>query len=144
MTVVPPAGARTFPYAGQPMAVLADLAGFAIAEMTVPPHFAGPVPHRHDTFDEAIYVLDGTLVLRYGFDDPVEATAGSMCIARRGERHTFANPSGVPARVLGIWSPGPQGLAFMADVGAAMPAGGAPDPAAIAEVYRRHASLLMP
>ena len=30
-------------------------------ELTVPPHFAGPIPHAHDEFHEAIYVLSGRL-----------------------------------------------------------------------------------
>ena len=41
-----------FGYAGQPMHVLAGQAdlppGFAAIELTVPPHFAGPIPHAHD------------------------------------------------------------------------------------------------
>jgi len=28
-------------------------------ELTVPPHFAGPIPHARDEFDEALYVLSG-------------------------------------------------------------------------------------
>ena len=39
----------TFPYAGQPMHILAGHGdqppGFAAMEITVAPHFAGPIPH---------------------------------------------------------------------------------------------------
>ena len=46
-----------FGYAGQPVHVLAGQdglpPGFAAMELTVPPHFAGPIPHAHDEFDEA-------------------------------------------------------------------------------------------
>ena len=139
-----PGEGRTFPYAGQPMRVLAETQGFAVVEMTVPPRFAGPVPHRHHAFDEGIHVLSGTLLLAYGTDDPVEAPAGSFCLAPRGVRHAFANPSDEPAQVLGVWSPGPAGLAFMADVGAAIPPGGAPDPATVAAIYAAHDSDLLP
>jgi mannose-6-phosphate isomerase-like protein (cupin superfamily) len=142
--VVRPDQGRTFPYAGQPMRVLAELDGFSAMEMTVPPRFAGPVPHVHHGFDEGIYVVSGTLLLTYGTGEPVEAPAGSFCLAPRGVRHTFANPSDQPAQVLGLWSPGPAGLAFMADVGAVIPPGGAPDPAAVASVYARHNSTLLP
>ena len=52
-----------FSYADQPMHILAGQdglpPGFAAMELTVPPHFAGPIPHAHDEFDEAIYVLCG-------------------------------------------------------------------------------------
>jgi len=51
-----------FSYAGQPMHILAGHGGsppgFAAMELTIPPHFAGPIPHAHDEFDEAIYVLN--------------------------------------------------------------------------------------
>ena len=47
-----------FLYAGQPMHILAGQdglpPGFAAMELTVPPRFAGPIPHAHDEFDEAI------------------------------------------------------------------------------------------
>ena len=43
-----------FPYAGQPMHVLAGQdglpPGFAAMELTVPARFAGPIPHAHDEF----------------------------------------------------------------------------------------------
>jgi len=147
-SVIRPAGARTFPYAGQPMRVLAEPSGqfdgFAAAEMSVPPRFAGPVPHVHHGFDEGIYVLTGRLLLTYGDDEPVEAPAGSFCLAPRGLRHTFSNPDDSPARVLGLWSPGSAGLAFMVDVGAVIPPGGAPDPALVEQVYHRHNSVLCP
>jgi hypothetical protein len=46
-----------FGYAGQSVHVLAGQGGlppgFAAMELTVPPHFAGPIPHAHDEFDEA-------------------------------------------------------------------------------------------
>lgn len=62
-----------FSYAGQSMHILAGHGGqppgFAAMEVTVPGHFAGPVPHAHDEFDEAIYVLSGCLLV-VGDDEP--------------------------------------------------------------------------
>ena len=94
-----------FPYAGQPMHILAGHGGqppgFAAMEITIPPHFAGPIPHAHDEFDEAIYVLSGRpLVL--GEDEPQEAPPGSVFVAPRGHRDGFSNPSGEVAQVLGL------------------------------------------
>ena len=47
----------SFSYAGQVMHVLAghedQPAGFAAMTLAVPAHFAGPIPHAHDEFDEA-------------------------------------------------------------------------------------------
>ena len=77
----------TFPYAGQPTHILAGQdglpPGFAAMELTVPPHFAGPIPHAHDEFDEAIYVLSGRLLV-HGDDEPAEAVPGSLFVAPRG------------------------------------------------------------
>jgi quercetin dioxygenase-like cupin family protein len=137
----------SFPYAGEPMYVLAgedgQPAGFAAAEIVVPARFAGPVPHAHDGFDEAIYVLDGRLNV-WGDAEPVEAGPGFMFTAPRGQRHGFANPYGSAARVLGIWAPAGPALAFMREVGAVLEPGTPPDPAAMHDVYVRHASRLLP
>ena len=98
----------SIPYAGQPMHILAghdsQPPGFAAMEITVPGRFAGPIPHAHDEFDEAIYVLSGRLLV-IGDGEPQEAVPGSMFVAPRGHRHGFSNPSGEQARVLGLWAP---------------------------------------
>jgi quercetin dioxygenase-like cupin family protein len=130
---------RIIPYANDALSVLGESDGLAVCEMSVPAGFPGPPPHIHHGFDEAIYVLDGELRVVTGRDGPRAAPAGSLVLAARGTRHTFANPSNRPVRVLGLWSPG-SALTFMEDVGAALSVEGRPDPAAIAEVYRRHNS----
>ena len=136
-----------FPYAGQPMHILAGQggqpAGFTAMEITVPAHFAGPVPHAHDTFDEAIYVLSGELLVA-GDDEPREAGPGSMFVAPRGQRHSFSNPSGAPALILGIWAPAEPALAFMREIGAALTPDAPPDPQRMREIYARHASRILP
>jgi mannose-6-phosphate isomerase-like protein (cupin superfamily) len=137
----------SFQYAGQPMHILAGHdgvpAGFAAMEIAVPPWFAGPVPHAHDEFDEAIFVLAGQLQV-IGDGQPQEARAGSMLAAPRGRRHGFSNPYPEPALVLGIWAPAEPALAFMREIGAALSLGAAPDPDHMREVYARHASRLLP
>ena len=136
-----------FPYAGRPMHVLAGQSGlppgFAAMELTVPPRFAGPVPHAHDEFDEAIFVLSGRLLV-HGDGEPAEAVPGSLFVAPRGQRHGFSNPSAEPALVLGIWAPPEPALAFMRDIGAALVPGDPPDPDLMREIYARHASRLLP
>ena len=136
-----------FPYAGQPMHILAGYGaqptGFAAVEMTVPPHFAGPIPHAHDRFDEAIYVLSGRLLV-VGDDEPQEAGPGSMFVAPRGHRHAFSNPSDEQARVLGLWAPAEPALAFIWDIGVALIPDTPPDPDRMREIYARHASRLLP
>jgi quercetin dioxygenase-like cupin family protein len=136
-----------FSYAGQPMHILAGHGGqppgFAAMELTVPPHFAGPLPHAHDEFDEAVYVLSGRLLV-VGEDAPQEAAPGSMFVASRGNRHGFSNPFGEEARVLGLWAPPEPALAFMREIGAALTPDTPPDPDRMREIYARHASRLLP
>src|SRR5689334_9891468 len=109
-----------FLYAGQPMHILAGHdgrpPGFAAMEITVPGRFAGPIPHAHDEFDEAIYVLSGRLLV-VGDGEPQEAVPGSMFVAPRGHRHGFSNPSDEQARVLGLWAPPEPALAYAAAAG---------------------------
>jgi len=139
-----PTGAvRLIPYAGEALRVLGECGGLAFCELAVPPRFAGPPPHVHHEFDEAIYVLSGSLTMVRGHEGPVPAPPGTLILAPRGVRHTFANPSDDPGRVVGVWSPG-SALGFMADIGAALPASGPPDPARLAEIYRRHNSEIVP
>ena len=143
-----PGAGPAFPYAGQPVHVLSGQdglpPGFAAMELTIPGHFAGPVPHAHDEFDEAIYVLSGQLLVA-GDNAPQEAAPGSMFVAPRGHRHGFSNPSAQDARVLGIWAPPQPALAFMRDIGAALTPGTPPDPRApdIAAWLRGVAGLLI-
>jgi quercetin dioxygenase-like cupin family protein len=136
-----------FPYAGQPVHILAGQGGkppgFAAMELTIPAHFAGPIPHAHDEFDEAIYVLSGRLLVS-GDDQPQEAAPGSMFVAPRGHRHSFSNPSAEGALVLGIWAPPEPALAFMREIGAALKPDSPPDPDRMREIYARHASRLLP
>lgn len=136
-----------FPYAGQPVHILAghngQPAAFAAMEITIPANFAGPIPHAHDDFDEAIYVLNGRLLV-VGDEEAEEAVAGSMFVAPRGQRHGFSNPYPEGALVLGIWAPSDPALAFMRDIGAALAPDSPPDPERMRDIYARHASRLLP
>jgi uncharacterized cupin superfamily protein len=108
--------------------------------VTIPALFAGPIPHAHDGFDEAIYVLSGRLLV-LGEDEPQEALPGAMFVAPRGHKHGFSSPAAEAARVLGLWTPPEPALAFMRDIGAALSPDTPPDPDRMREIYTRHASL---
>jgi quercetin dioxygenase-like cupin family protein len=137
----------SFLYAGQPTHILAGPGaqppGFAAMEMSVPARFRGPIPHAHDEFDEALYVLTGRLLVG-GEGEPEEARPGSMFVAPRGQRHAFSNPFDEPALVLGLWGPPEPALAFMRDIGAALRPDTPPDPDQMRDIYERHASRLLP
>jgi hypothetical protein len=97
-----------FSYAGQPMHILAGQSGqprgFAAMELAVPPHFAGPIPHAHDGFDEAIYVLSGRLLV-VGEDEP-RRRSRDRCSWRSAVTGTAsAIPSGKRPR---CWDCGPR------------------------------------
>jgi mannose-6-phosphate isomerase-like protein (cupin superfamily) len=134
---------RVIPYAGDALRVLGECAGVAIGELSVPAGFAGPPPHVHHGFDEALYVISGSLTMVRGRDEPVPVPTGGVIMAPRGVRHTFANPGDEPTRVLGIWTPG-GALSFMAEIGAALPTTGPADRELLAEIYRRHNSEIVP
>ena len=142
-----PGEGPSFRYAGRPVHILAGHedrpAGFAAMEITIPAGSPGPVPHAHDEFDEAIYVLTGRLQV-LGDGQPCEAGPGSMFVAPRGHRHGFSNPSSEQARVLGIWAPAAPAIGFMRDIGAALAPDAPPDPGLMREIYARHASRLLP
>ena len=70
---------------------------------TAPAPGTGPRLHAHD-FDEAFYVLEGTLVFQLG-DEFVKAGPGDLVFARRGVPHTFANLTDSPARQLIVCTP---------------------------------------
>lgn len=136
--LIGPGEGPNLPYAGHPLHVLAGSdeqpAGFAVAELTVPPHFAGPIPQAHDELDEAIYLLGGRLQV-LGDEPSREAVVGSMFVAPRGHRHGFSNPYGETALLFGIWSPAAPALAFRRDVGAVLTADSPPDPGRLRDIY---------
>jgi len=57
--------------------------------MTVLAGFAGSIPHAHDAFDGAPYILAGALPM-LGDHGPVEVVAVSLFLAPRRHRHGFS------------------------------------------------------
>jgi len=72
--------------------------------------------------------------------DPMRSSPYAGEALRVLGEHPFANPTGDPVRVLGVWSPA-GALAPTEEIGAALPASGPPDPA---QIYRRHNGELVP
>ena len=64
----------------------------------------GPSAHVHDDEDDAFYVLDGELLFRVE-DEEIAATAGTFVLVPPGVRHTFANRTSAPVRILNIHAP---------------------------------------
>jgi hypothetical protein len=69
-----------------------------------------------------------------------EIGPGEVLCIRRGEIHRFDNFHSADAKMLAIVTPGILGPDYFREIAAVVKAsfGGPPDPAAIAEVMRRH------
>jgi len=111
----------------------------AVFEFDVPAGSKVAAAHSHDGFDETIYGLEGALVWTVE-GQAHEVGCGEVLRIPRGAVHQFANTGELGARALAIVTPGILGPDYFREVAAVVDAaaGGPPDPAAIAEVMRRH------
>jgi quercetin dioxygenase-like cupin family protein len=111
----------------------------ALFEFDVPAGARVPAAHSHDAYDETIYGLEG--VLSWTLQGAkTDVGPGDVLFIRRGVVHRFDNDHGVDAKMLAIISPGILGPEYFREMAAVIEAAtdGPPDPAAIAEVMRRH------
>jgi mannose-6-phosphate isomerase-like protein (cupin superfamily) len=76
----------------------------SIYEFQMPARTAGPPEHLHRGWDEAFYVLDGTMTFLIEGETRM-APAGSCVFVPHGVLHTFWNQSDVPARQLTMFTP---------------------------------------
>ena len=111
----------------------------SLFEFVVPAGARVPIAHSHDGYEETVYGLEGTLTWTVDGRQVDVGPGEALCIPR-GVVHRFDNEHDVDARMLAIVTPGilrPEYFREMAAVVEAA-AGGPPDPAALAEVMRRH------
>jgi mannose-6-phosphate isomerase-like protein (cupin superfamily) len=108
----------------------------AVMETTVGAGFPGPPPHRHLHTVDSFYVLDGELTLQVA-GEAVAAGANTYAFVPPGNVHTFSNQSDTPVRVLNVMAPGGFEQ-YLKEAAAAMPADGAPDPAALAAIAAKY------
>lgn len=120
-----------------PGAASADRLG--VVQMHVSADFAGPPPHAHQHVDHLWYVIEGTVELLLG-GERVSAKPGDLALVPAGVAHSFSTQGCGPATLL------------EADVGRALDSyfrelrdalgTGAVDPRTVAEVMRRHDTVL--
>jgi len=108
-------------------------------EFDVPAGAKVPIAHSHDAYEETIYGIEGVLTFTV---DGRKANIGRgevLCIPR-GAVHRFDNFRTVDAKGLAIVTPGVLGPSYFREIAAVIETapGGPPNPAAIAEVMRRH------
>jgi len=111
----------------------------AVFEFDVPAGSRVAAAHSHDSFEETIYGLDGTLVWTVE-GEAHEVGFGELLCIPRGAVHQFANVGELGAKALAIVTPGILGPEYFREVAAVLDAaaGGPPDLALIAAVMRRH------
>ena len=111
----------------------------AVFEFDVPAGARVPAAHSHDGYEETIYGLEGVLTCTLDGRQTDVGPGEVLCIPR-GVVHRFDNDHGVDAKMLAIVSPGILGPGYFREMVAVVEAatGGPPDPAALAEVMRRH------
>jgi quercetin dioxygenase-like cupin family protein len=108
----------------------------AIFEVHIPAGGKPPVPHSHDGYEETVYGLRGVSTWTVGGVPHAIGPGDAFCI-RRGLVHGFVNEGAEPAVALCVVTPGVLGPGFFREIGAVI-GHGAPDPAAVGEVMRRH------
>lgn len=105
-------------------------------------HEANPIGvpfHRHRSFDEAFFVIEGEMEFVVG-EKNERCGPGAFVFVPRGQAHRFANPGPGVARVLVIGSAGVQALVEeVAPLVNQKP----PDIAAIEAAFARHDSELV-
>lgn len=110
----------------------------AVFEFDVPAGSKVAAAHSHDSFEETIYGLEGSLVWTVG-GQVRELGSGEVLCIPRGAVHQFANAGELGAKALAIVTPGILGPEYFREVAAVLDAvDGPPDLAAIAAVMRRH------
>jgi quercetin dioxygenase-like cupin family protein len=102
-----------------------------------------PIAHSHDGYEETIYGIDGVLTFTLE-GRKIEVGPGDALCIPRGAVHRFDNLHSATSRTLAIISPGILGPDYFREIAAVAKAAAAtvppapPDPAALAEVMRRH------
>jgi len=111
----------------------------AAFEFDVPAAARVPIAHSHDGYEETIYGLEGVLTWTVD-EEQTEVGPGEVLCIPRGVVHRFDNDHEVNAKMLAIITPGILSFDYFREMADVIKAAtdGPPDPAALAEVMRRH------
>jgi mannose-6-phosphate isomerase-like protein (cupin superfamily) len=86
---------------------------------------------------DSFYVLEGTLTIRLGADDEIEAGSNSFGAMPPGTVHSFANRTDGVVRAVNLMAPGGFEQ-YLKQLAAAAAPGELPDPATMAEIAARY------
>lgn len=145
VTVVPPRGGKQFRIGADRFRRKSGAPGhpesFSVIEYEGAPGVPGPPPHRHRSFEESWYVLDGRIAFYEG-SRRREVGPGAYVLVPRGVPHTFQVLGTTPARWVGIFAPGRYGK-LVEELGRLIPGDGPPDLAAVAALFARYDTELV-
>jgi quercetin dioxygenase-like cupin family protein len=114
-----------------------DTAGsLDLFRMTVQANAKVPLPHYHESWDEAVYGLSGTLTFRIDGQD-VAIGPGQSAFIKRGVVHGFRNDTQASATCLSVLTPA-LGAEYFRELAALMSAGAPPDPAKLKDIMQRY------
>ena len=122
---------------------LASGGSVAMFEFEVAPGAKVPAAHSHDAYEETAYGLEGILTYTVN-GKTMEGRPGDSILIPRGAVHRFDNLHSAISKTLAIISPGILTPDYFREIAAIAKAAttavppGPPNPAAIAEVMRRH------
>jgi quercetin dioxygenase-like cupin family protein len=105
-------------------------------ELILQPEGRMPVPHYHESWEETVYGISGTV--SYTVDgEEHEVGPGDSLFIPRGKVHGFSNRSGAAATCLCILTPGVLGPEYFREIAALLQTG-KPDPAQAKEIMLRY------
>jgi mannose-6-phosphate isomerase-like protein (cupin superfamily) len=138
--VVKPGEGRSFLAGLGHVKVETGAGDFSVFEQVTPVNPGGVPSHVHRSYDEAFFVLEGSLDFVVADERIAGSTQGTFVFVPRGVPHSFANPGPALARMLVIGSSGVQSLVEeVAPLVAAVPQ----DIAAINAGLARHDSAIV-
>jgi len=111
-------------------------------KMRVEPNAKVPAPHYHETWDETVYGLGGTLTMRIDGED-IAIEPGQSAFIKRGVVHSFRNDSSAAASVLSVLTPGILGASYFREL-AELASAGPPDAAKVKELMLRYRLIAVP
>jgi quercetin dioxygenase-like cupin family protein len=106
-------------------------------EFFVPLGAKVPLPHYHESFDETIYGLEGSISFTVD-GKTVELEKGQSLFIPKGAVHGFNNVSQQDAKALAVSTPGLIGSAYFKELATVVNAGGPPDIEKIKAVFTKY------
>ena len=111
----------------------------SVFEVRVPAGLKLPAPsHKNNAYDEILYGIEGVLTWTVN-GTPIPVGPGQALCIPRGAVHRFDNFGNEDVKQLCLISPPVMGPEYFREAAAAIGASsGPPDPATMAEIFRRH------